>query len=205
MMTVPQITRGIRMRKHAWGKPTQQIADEAGVHHSVINAVLKEQGVSPAAYALLTSYLRTPAGPWAMINNRHARASATGARAALERKVRRLSVMAIGFDLRVMPGSRMAQLTTGELKAYYWRLDWRVKERIIAANRDVTGRFVIPDSLEAWEWIERITLLRERLTISGSIRRPGTAAPRPVPSTAPPQPCRSRSRAASWSRSAGAT
>jgi hypothetical protein len=48
-LTRAQIERGIAMRKYAWGKPTQQIADEAGVSKDTINKVLEQERVSDAA------------------------------------------------------------------------------------------------------------------------------------------------------------
>src|SRR5215475_3524693 len=81
-------------------EPVQQIADEAGVPKDIIYKVLKSERVSDAAYTLLTSYLRTPAGPWALINNRSAKASEHSSRRDWERKVGRLSAMAVNYGLK---------------------------------------------------------------------------------------------------------
>jgi hypothetical protein len=186
----PQIERGIAMRKYAWNKPVQQIADEVGVAAETVRRVLNRQTVSDESYAKLTSYLRTPAGAAAKINNRSAKASEKSPRRALERKAAKLCAMAVDFGLKVLSRTRLAEMTVGQLTAYYWRLDCRVKERILAAYALARG-YILPDVLEAWEWIERLDQLRERQTTSASARNgrtqppPGFPGGRPSPSTNP--------------------
>jgi hypothetical protein len=190
-LTRAQFERGIAIRKYAWNKPVQQIADEAGVPKDIIYKVLKNERVSDAAYTLLTSYLRTPAGPWALINNRSAKASEKSARRAWERKVGRLSAMAVGYGLKVLSKARLAGMTLGQLQAYYHRLDFKVRDKIVMQHFDVSRQYIVPDSLEAWEWIERFGQLRERRMTSASARsdstqpRPGFPGGRPNPSTSP--------------------
>ena len=172
MMPRAKIERGIAQRRFAWRKPTQQIDDEAGVSKDTITAVLNRRPVSTASYATLTSYLATPTGKWALINNRQARATKHSPRRALTRRVMRLSGMAIDYGLAVYSGESCASMTAGELKAYYYRLDYRVKERLLSDPRwpdSIKGKYVIPDSLEAWEWAERLDQLLARQTISAKI------------------------------------
>jgi hypothetical protein len=173
-LTPAEIQRGIAMRRYAWRKPMQQIADEAGVAKPVINKVLNREPVSDASYAALTSYLRTPAGKWALVNNRQGRASEDSPRHPLMRRVMRLTGMAINYGIKkVFSRESCASMTQGELRAYYYRLDFRVKERILNDPRwpdSIKAKFVIPDSLEAWEWVERLDQLTERQITSASAR-----------------------------------
>ena len=67
-----QVTRGICMRRYAWGKRVQQIADESGVPARTLHDVIVGKPFSEAVRSRLEGYLRTPAGPAALSqdNNR---------------------------------------------------------------------------------------------------------------------------------------
>jgi hypothetical protein len=171
MMTRPKIERAIAMRKYAWKKPSQQIADETGLNVETINRVLRKEQVSQESYARLTTYLATPAGPRALINNREARAKKTGKRSPIMQRLMRLCVLAIRYGCRVRSEVTCAAMTQGELLAYYYRLEYRVKERIMADPRwpdTIKGKFVIYDTLEAWEWVERLDQLSDPQRISST-------------------------------------
>lgn len=171
LMTVPQIKRGISVRKFVWRKPTQQIADEAGLNVETINKVLRGEPVSTESYAKLSSYLRTPAGPHALINNRASRATEDSVRRSLTSRLMRLAALAINYDIRTRSRESCAAMTVGELRAYYYRLRIRVREKILLDQRwpdSVRGKFVIPDMLEAWQWVERLDQLRDHPMISAS-------------------------------------
>lgn len=195
MQTRPQIERAIAMRRYAWGKPLQQIADEAGVNIQTINKVLRKQEVSTESYALLTSYLKTPTGPASLINNRAGKASEKSARRPLMRRIMSLTSMAIRYDIKCSSKITLMSRTQGELRAYFYRLDFRVKEAIMNDPKwpdSIRGKFVIPDCLEAWQWVERLDLLREHLRTSSigsgersqtiGSRRPYTDRMGPFPS-----------------------
>lgn len=171
MMPRDQIERGIAMRRYAWRKPTQQIADEAGVARDTIVRVLAKQVVTDASYATLTSYLKTAAGAHALINNRQIRSAKESRRRPLLSRVMRLTGMAIDYGLKCYSRVTCDAMTEGELKAYYYRLEFRLKERILIDPRwpdDIRGKYVIPDHLEAWEWVERLDQLMDRQTISAN-------------------------------------
>jgi hypothetical protein len=168
-MTVPQIERGIRMRKWGLNNPTQAIADAAGVNIKVINAILKGERVSDEAYALLTSYLRTPAGPFAVRHSRNKDQSKL--RRSLNIKLGRL--MKLGISRGMHHFRHKATLTTytiPQLQAYFHFVDWRVKEDILI-NEPLAPLYSMPDELEAWEWLERFEQLRQRQKTSGSNQR----------------------------------
>ena len=200
LMPRQKIERQIAQRRYAWKKPTQQIADEAGVSRDVVKRVLERLPVSDASYATLTSYLVTPAGKWSLINNRQKKSPADGDRNALLQRVLRLSGMAIDYGLRTFARVTLASFTQGELKAYYYRLEFSVKERVLRNERwpdSIKGKYVIPDSLEAWEWVERLDQLLARQTISAklpNVRTSHLAASqpgKPNPYIVPARPFRS--------------
>jgi hypothetical protein len=77
-------------------------------------------------------------------------------RKRIEQKIWRLLPIVIRFGLKAESMERLSRLTAGELELYYWRIDWRVKERIMTMHPEVGSRFDLPDHLEAWEWLERL-------------------------------------------------
>jgi hypothetical protein len=77
-------------------------------------------------------------------------------RKRIEQKIWRLTAIASRFGLKVESMDHLAGFTAGELEAYYWNLDWLVKERIMAVHPEVGDQFDLPDHLEAWEWLERL-------------------------------------------------
>lgn len=174
-MTRAEVERGVRMRKHAFGKPAQQIADEAGVSLKSVNAVLRMESVSPEAYAALTGYLRTPYSKLDVINNRAARAAEKGPRAQIEKRIRLLARIAFRYDVRAKSPATRASMTVGELHAYFWNLDRRVKEAVLKRYPDIAKRFILPDSLQAWEWIERLDQIAEHLKKYGDRPKGPTA------------------------------
>ena len=65
-MTPEQVTRGVCMRRCAWGKRVQQLADESGVSARALHDVIVGKPFSEAVRSRLEGYLRTPAGPSAL-------------------------------------------------------------------------------------------------------------------------------------------
>ena len=65
-MTPEQVTRGVCMRRYAWGKRVQQLADESGVPARALHDVIVGKPFSEAVRSRLEGYLRTPAGPSAL-------------------------------------------------------------------------------------------------------------------------------------------
>jgi hypothetical protein len=183
MMTRQKIERAIAMRRYAWKKPTQQIADEAGLNVETINRVLRKETVSSESYAKLTTYLRTPAGPRAMINDRAGKAKKTGKRSPVMAKVMRLVAMAHRYGLKARSEVSCAAMTQGELLAYFYRLEFKIKEAMMVDPRwsdSITGKFVMLDALEPWQWAERLDQLSDHQSKSSS--RHGA---RPAPNGAP--------------------
>ena len=171
-----RIERGISMRRYGWNKPAQQIADEAGVNVDTINKILRREPVSTESYAKLTSYLATPAGKSALINNRAGAASEDAPRRDLMRKLMGLTAIAIKYGVMCRSRVTCDSMTYGELKAYFYRLDHTVKERILKDPKwpSMMWKYMISDSMEAWQWMERLDKLAARQSAS----RPTNTAPR---------------------------
>jgi hypothetical protein len=171
-MTPMQVVRGIRMRHYAWGKPFQTIADEAGVTAETIRRVVNGEPFNDTTWALLVGYLRTPQSPRALIKNRSKGKVSHGPRRALEKRLWNLQRIALKLGFRWQDKTRLDEMTIGELWAFFYQLEYRVKERIIRERIDLARRFIIPDHLQAFEWIERLDQLAERTMTSGNVLKP---------------------------------
>jgi hypothetical protein len=172
-MTRMQVVRGLRMRHYAWGKPFRTIADETGLTAETIRNVIGGQPFSDTTWAVLIGYLRTPQGKHALIDNKARNASwKPGGRRDIEKRIWSLQAIAVKLGFAWTDRTRLDPLTSGELWAHYYRLEYRVKERIIRERIDLARRFIIPDHLQAFEWIERLDQLAERVLSSGRVLKP---------------------------------
>lgn len=186
-----QVVKALRQRHYSWGKPLRQIADETGLHVNTIRAVIRGDQFTPETYARLVGYIKTPAGPAALINSRYRGDTSTGPRRDLMRRCRHLGYIATRLGFAKIVEHRLNEKTIGQLWAYYWQLEFRVKERIIKERIQLARRYILPDHLQAFEWIERLDQLAEHLQKSGSGRRP--SLPSEAMSTYPPMKRKTRS------------
>lgn len=171
-MSPMQVVKSLRHRHYTWGKPYRQIADECGLSVDTIRAVISGEPFGHATYATLVGYLRTPSSPRSLINNRYKGDDSTGPRRDLMRKCRHLGYVATRIGFGKIVEHQLNEMTLGQLWAYYWNLEYRVKERIIRERIDLARRYILPDHLQAFEWIERLDQLAEHLQKFGKDRRP---------------------------------
>jgi hypothetical protein len=82
------------------------------------------------------------------------------ARAALLRRVLRVRSLAKHFGLPLCDRADIKAMTEGEMRVYFYNLDDRVKECLMAKHSAIFDRYKFPDAPPAWEWIERIDQLR---------------------------------------------
>ena len=165
-MTPREIVNGIRKRRYAWGKPFQEIADECGLPVKTIRDVVNNVLFTDHVAATLVGYLRTPAGPGALVRNRDAGSHYDSGRRALQRAIGGLAVLARQYGIHTRGRERLKDFTEGDLRAYHWNLDQRTKEAIAAKNTQF-ARYLMPDWLTAWEWVERYDKLRARANGEG--------------------------------------
>jgi hypothetical protein len=176
-MTPAQVTRAISMRHYAWGKRIKQIADEAGVDVKHIYAVIKAEPFGEAIRARLEGYLKTPAGPSALVQNNDRRAQGPDGRMVIDverfrllRRLMRARHLAVVHGLPICERSRLKALTNSELRVYFYNLGDRIKRHIMALDLSVSRHWKLPDEMEPWEFIERIDLLRAARS-AGDARR----------------------------------
>jgi hypothetical protein len=183
-MTPAQVTRGIAMRRYAWGKRIKQIADESGVPPNTIRDVLMAKPFSDAVRSRLEGYLKTPAGPAALVQNydrvAFERKGITAARFMLLRRVVRLRKIAEIYQMPLAAKHRLKAMTDGELHAYFYTLSIRLKRAIMARERWITDKYKFFDSMEVWEFIERVDQLRTKIQAQNS----GRPQDRPLPAPA---------------------
>lgn len=174
----------MRKRRYQWGKPLAEIANEAGLSYETILAVIKGQPMTEEVHARLIGYLKTPAGPFALINDREKKAyqrNPKSRRILMTKRVEGLRALAGVWGFKLIARSRIAEMTMGELWAYFWNLDEKIKNHLME-RFPIASLYLIPDSLNAWEWIERLEKLNERNP--GSFAWPSSQST----ATAPPTP-----------------
>jgi hypothetical protein len=166
-MTPAQVTRGISMRHYAWGKRIRQIADEAGIDLSYIYKVIKAEPVSEAVRARLEGYLKTPAGPSALVQDHNRRWHGADGRVVVDcerfsllRRIVRARHLAGVHGLTVCDRHRLKSLTNSELRVYFYNLGDRIKRHLMSLDQSISRHWKLPDEMEPWEFIERIDLLR---------------------------------------------
>jgi hypothetical protein len=158
-MTLRAVALRLKRRHYQWGKPIGEIAQEVGVRPDVISNTMR--GIPPSDHAgyLIVGYLKTPAGPGALINNRTVKAESL-ARKRLAKKVRALRKFAMDQGLRVRKWTRVSELTNELMQAYYWNLDAYCKRALAEKYPDLVERYMMPDWWEPWQWLERLEALQ---------------------------------------------
>ena len=82
------------------------------------------------------------------------------ARVALLRRLLRLRSLAKQFGLPLCDRAQLKAMTNGELHAYFYNLDDRIKRHVMSLDPTIAERWKVPDDMEAWEFIERLDQLR---------------------------------------------
>ena len=169
-LTPEQVTRGICMRRYAWGKRVQQIADESGVSARVLHDVIIGKPFSEAVRCRLEGYLRTPAGPAALRQDNDRGRDPDAQRFRLLRRIMRARRLAQDYGLPLCDRDRLKAMTDGQLRAYFYNLGDRVKRHVMSLDLATARQWKLPDDMEAWEFIERIDQLRAHRQQRDSIR-----------------------------------
>ena len=94
------------------------------------------------------------------------------ARVALLHRVLRVRSLAKQFGLPLCDRAQLKAMTNGELHAYFYNLDDRIKRRVMSLDPTIAQRWKLPDDMEAWEFIERIDQLRSHRQERNSRLRP---------------------------------
>jgi hypothetical protein len=94
------------------------------------------------------------------------------ARVELLRRVLRARSLAKQFGLPLCDRAQLKAMTDGELHAYFYNLDDRVKRDIMSLDPTIAQRWKLPDDVEAWEFIERLDQLRAHRQERNSRLRP---------------------------------
>ena len=82
------------------------------------------------------------------------------ARVALLRRLLRLRSLAKQFGLPLCDRAQLKGMTDGELHAYFYNLDDRIKRYMLDQDPTIAQRWEVPDDMPAWEFIERLDQLR---------------------------------------------
>ena len=159
-LTPEHVTRGICMRRYAWGKWVQQIADESGVPARVLHDVIMGKPFSEAVRCRLEGYLRTPAGPAALRQDNDRGRDPDAQRFRLLRRIMRARRLAQDYGLPLCDRDRLKAMTDGQLRAYFYNLGDRVKRHVMSLDLAIARQWKLPDDMEAWEFIERLDQLR---------------------------------------------
>jgi hypothetical protein len=96
-MTPEQVTRSVCMRRYAWGKRVQQLADESGVPARTLHDVIVGKPFSEAVRSRLERYLCTPAGPAALRQDNNRTRNPDSPRFLLLRRIFRVRSLAQQF------------------------------------------------------------------------------------------------------------
>jgi hypothetical protein len=171
-LTPEQVTRGICMRRYAWGKRVRQIADESGVPARVLRDVMVGKPFSEAVRCRLEGYLRTPAGPEALRQDNDRSGDPDAQRFRLLRRIMRTRSLAKQFDLPLCDRDRLKSFTDGQLRAYFYNLDDRIKRHVTDQDPTIAQRWKLADDMPAWEFIERLDQLRAHRQERNSRLRP---------------------------------
>ena len=159
-MTPREMQNGLRKRKYSWGKSTTELAAEIGISVETVNAALLGKPVSEFSIAKIVVYLQIPMGPAGLVRNRGKNARPKSERHALTSRISRLAMLSRQYGIFSRKREMLKELTEGQLRAYYWNLDSRLKQVLIERHRALSSRFLLPDSQDAWEWIERLEKLQ---------------------------------------------
>lgn len=162
VMTPRQITRGVALRRYAYGKPIQQIADEAGLPYKHVLAVLKGEPMHIDVAARLTGWLRTPTSRMQRVHDRQDGDVMTGTRVYLLRRLARMRALSghIKVPLHLRRVENLASFSDGELRAYIYNVEDLVRGRILELYPVIAEHWKFADDMEPWEVIERIDRLK---------------------------------------------
>ena len=94
------------------------------------------------------------------------------ARVALLRRVLRVRSLAKQFGLPLCDRAQLEAMTDGQLHAYFYNLDDRIKRHVMSLDATIAQRWKVLDGLEAWEFIERLDQLRAHRQERNSRLRP---------------------------------
>jgi hypothetical protein len=82
------------------------------------------------------------------------------ARVALLHRLLRVRSLAKQFGLPLCDHAHLKAMTDGELHAYFYNLDDRIKRHVMSLYLAIAQRWKLPDEMEAWELIEQLDQLR---------------------------------------------
>jgi hypothetical protein len=74
--------------------------------------------------------------------------------------VLRARLLAKQFGLPLCDRAHLKAMTDGELHAYFYNLDDRIKRRVMSLDPTIAQRWKLPDDMEAREFIERLDQLQ---------------------------------------------
>ena len=106
------------------------------------------------------------------------------ARVALLRRVLRVRSLAKQFGLPLCDCAHVKAMTDGELHAYFYNLDDRIKRHVMSLDPTIAQRWKLPDDMEAWEFIERLDQVRAHRQQRNSRWFPVTCWPRNISAVA---------------------
>ena len=158
-MTPREIQNGLRKRKYSWGKSTTELAAEIGVSTETVNAAILGKPISEFSIAKIVVYLQVPMGPAGLVRNRGKNAKPQSERHFLVRRIVRLAMLARQYGIYSRKREMLKEYSNGQLRSYFWNLDARLKQELIKRHQLLASRFLLSDSMDAWEWIERLEKL----------------------------------------------
>ena len=94
------------------------------------------------------------------------------ARVALLRRVLRVRSLAKQFGLPLCDRAYLKAMTDGELQAYFYNLDDRIKRHVMDQDPTDAQRWKLADDMPAWEFSERVDQLRAHRQERNSRLRP---------------------------------
>lgn len=171
VMAPSQISRGVAFRRYAYGKPIQQIADEAGLRYDQVLDVLKSQPMKIEVAAALTGWLRTPVSPMQQVHDRQDGDVMSATRLALLKRLARMRALAghIKSPLLLRRVEKLAAFTDDELRAYIYNVEDLVRKRILGFYPTIAEYYHFADDMEPWEIIERIDRLKNNDKVRNAI------------------------------------
>jgi hypothetical protein len=94
------------------------------------------------------------------------------ARVALLRRVLRVRSLAKQFGLPLCDRAQLEAMTDGQLHAYFYNLDDRIKRHVMDQDPTDAQRWKLADDMPAWEFSERVDQLRAHRQERNSRLRP---------------------------------
>jgi len=160
-MTKRDIVNGVRKRRYSWGKSAQEMADEIGaVSADQVRSILLGKDFSDAIAARVVTWLKRPVSATGLAPNRDRKMAHHSSRAKLMRRMIALIMLGKQYAVAAKSNAKLQALTEDELRAYYWQFDKFVKDAI-CKRYGFSHHYLLRDSHEAWEWIERLEHLQD--------------------------------------------